>query len=738
MAGIWVQFGHALKESGDLKAAETAYRRSLEINELNADTHLQLGHVLKLQNRRQEAMSAYVRAAGLDAACISATHEIGRLARQGISVPAAVLEMSGPSRQDETEADARVWNTDAQMIVFDVSDLLSYFGNARLPTGIQRVQIEVVSSMLLSSDPAKIVRVCAYSEMVDDWVLISKTFFLNLCELSLRSGDRKEAEWLEIMRILGFHLLTAPKMQFKDGAALINIGTSWWLQNYFLNLRKIKRDHHVYYIPFVHDLIPIMTPEHCIKELTQDFIAWTLGVFHHADLFLAASEATRRDLITVAALLGHQKTMADVAVIPLNADFRPDTRGTLNPALPGRWGLEPGKFVLFVSTIESRKNHVAAFETWLDLIQNLGADSTPKLVCVGNPGWLNDAVHSKLRSNDALRQHVVMLSHISDDDLRSLYENCLFTIYPSLYEGWGLPVTESLCYGKIPLISDGSSLPEAGGRFAEYFELGNEHSFTVAAERLILDHDYRREREADIAEHFKPRAWAEVGAQVAAAAARFHPKTGSGSLRPLVRAVEPMPADLATYYPITRNFERRVWRGMVAGEMFRTGAGWWWPDDWGSWTKAAGGEISLALKGRHAPLRIYIRIRGAPAQPSDWVFEVARPLERRMAGTLNPEEYEWLVLDLPASKEGTTFQAKLSGCHSEDLGGLTHGADQRVVSVGVAGFYICEAGDLSARMAFAEAAGMGSFRSLTPGHEQRDASYSVRSQALKPISSLPS
>jgi Flp pilus assembly protein TadD len=73
---IWVQYGHALKESGDVFEAEAAYRKSIELDPNVADTHLQLGHALKIQGRRIEASTAYLRALALDPALDHASFEL--------------------------------------------------------------------------------------------------------------------------------------------------------------------------------------------------------------------------------------------------------------------------------------------------------------------------------------------------------------------------------------------------------------------------------------------------------------------------------------------------------------------------------------------------------------------------------------------------------------------------------------------------------------------------------------
>jgi tetratricopeptide (TPR) repeat protein len=95
---IWVQYGHALKESGNLVEAEKAYRQSLEFDAEVADTHLQLGHVLKIQDRRIEASAAYLRALVLDPGLEHATLELKGLGwTRGRIQLALRRERSGPS-----------------------------------------------------------------------------------------------------------------------------------------------------------------------------------------------------------------------------------------------------------------------------------------------------------------------------------------------------------------------------------------------------------------------------------------------------------------------------------------------------------------------------------------------------------------------------------------------------------------------------------------------------------------
>ena len=101
------------------------------------------------------------------------------------------------------------------------------------------------------------------------------------------------------------------------------------------------------------------------------------------------------------------------------------------------------------------------------------------------------------------------------DDI--LYRDCRFTFFPSFYEGWGLPVTESLSFGRVCLASDRASVPEAGGRFCAYLDPDNATGATAAARALIGNPEHLAALEADIRDGFRPVPWSDTAAAVLAA-----------------------------------------------------------------------------------------------------------------------------------------------------------------------------------------------------------------------------
>src|SRR5262249_40993330 len=95
------------------------------------------------------------------------------------------------------------------------------------------------------------------------------------------------------------------------------------------------------------------------------------------------------------------------------------------------------------------------------------------------------------------------------------YARCLFTVYPSLYEGWGLPVAESMASGKMCVASNRTSLPEVGQHFIDYFDPSDEADAISKIDRLIFEPGYLAAREAHLKAYFRPRTWADYVQAVA-------------------------------------------------------------------------------------------------------------------------------------------------------------------------------------------------------------------------------
>jgi glycosyltransferase involved in cell wall biosynthesis len=98
---------------------------------------------------------------------------------------------------------------------------------------------------------------------------------------------------------------------------------------------------------------------------------------------------------------------------------------------------------------------------------------------------------------------------LSDAELQQAYRSCLFTVFPSLSEGWGLPIAESLAHGKFCVASNRTSIPEAGGDLVDYFDPLNEDDALAKIERPLIDPGYLAAREAQLRAEYRLRTWGD-------------------------------------------------------------------------------------------------------------------------------------------------------------------------------------------------------------------------------------
>ena len=593
-AHAMISQGNVARDLAHWGQAARHYEKALALDPRLTHIWIQAGHMYKEDRAWERAVYAYAQAAKLaptDPTVIGWLFEIaGRLGNEDRRRVIKVLEANFPDAVFE-QAPPPTLLAGVREVVFDVSDLVAYFARARVPTGIQRVQIEVIRGLAADVSP----RICCAIEGRDAWVEIPTSVFNRITDIATDGGRYSAQDWVAALAALQLSLLLGEPIVFSDNAVLLNLGTSWWLQNYFLQVRNAQQQSNVEYVPFVHDLIPIITPHHCVDGLVEDFVFWATSVFNHASRFLVNSEATKRDLLAVARQMGRVISPDAVTVVRLDARFSIPERLSAPATVLNALGVGSQPFVLFVSTIESRKDHVGTLRVWQSLIARYGR-AVPKLVCVGNNGWLNEAFYELLASDETLSERVLLLSKISDRELGLLYEKCLFTVYPSTYEGWGLPITEALSYGKPVIAANNSSIPEAGGALALYFETGNLAQFAELVEQLSFDDRFRATVSQRIVDQYRPRNWTQVARQIHEAV------TASQSVKTVDRGIVP-----GLWYDLSRSRYHSVWAGSGSAEVFRVGRGWADVDRKGAWIRSSRASLLVDLPD-DGPYSIAIRL----------------------------------------------------------------------------------------------------------------------------------
>jgi glycosyltransferase involved in cell wall biosynthesis len=253
-------------------------------------------------------------------------------------------------------------------------------------------------------------------------------------------------------------------------------------------------------VPIVYDLVtfePGMRP----NRRSQVIERLTLGyAIRRSAALLAISQATADALIahfpaaaarTVVAVLGVTSTQA--------ADLPSDEAGALPPA----------GFVLAVGTLEPRKNLPRLVAAYGALDEEL--QQRHPLVVVGALGWETGETLDSLRS---LGERAKLLGYASDAALTELYRRCAVFCYPSLGEGFGLPVLEAMAAGAPVLTSDVSSLPEVGGDAVEYADPHKVPSIAAALTRTLSDEHLRSELTRRGRERASQFTWARFAERV--------------------------------------------------------------------------------------------------------------------------------------------------------------------------------------------------------------------------------
>jgi glycosyltransferase involved in cell wall biosynthesis len=245
----------------------------------------------------------------------------------------------------------------------------------------------------------------------------------------------------------------------------------------------------------IHDLYFLKHPEQC-ATLGGKFLAATVPRrIHKMDRIIVDSLSSKADVM---ALLGVPEEK--ISVIYLGVDqigFRPISDTGLLALIREEYCLPPN-YILTVATLEPRKNLdglLFAYKRLKAIVQ-----SPPKLVIVGRTGWQSEKIFDTVRELD-LHRDVIFTGYVSDAHLPILYNCALLFIYPSLYEGFGLPVLEAMACGLPVIVSDTASLREIAGESAILVDPENYYAIAEKMKDLIVQHSLReRLREKSLAQ----------------------------------------------------------------------------------------------------------------------------------------------------------------------------------------------------------------------------------------------
>ncbi|WP_081979791.1 glycosyltransferase family 4 protein [Dickeya chrysanthemi] len=348
-------------------------------------------------------------------------------------------------------------------VIFDCTALNGWVGN---PTGIQRVIGELGKSL---------------SEEMPETIT------------AIFNSDGSCYQYCIDSRAIGSQIF------LQCGDMIFASGHDWDHPEHFKNICKYAEDG-VFLSVLIYDIIPIKFPFTYTQEFFNRFENWLDKAIGIADSIFSISSSTKKDIEFYAK--NKNISIPDVQVLRIGDDL-PINTGSVSNDIVNKISTD---YILSVGTIEYRKNHIVLLNAYRYMIHNLDM-RLPKLYIVGRQGLYDSHIRLQVEGDPVLRGKVEILSGLNDTDLRYLYISALFTIYPSIYEGWGLPVSESLYYGVPCITSSSSSMLEIAPTltpFADPF-MTNEW---VEKIREWIDYPLRLEvARENIRKHYRKVSW---------------------------------------------------------------------------------------------------------------------------------------------------------------------------------------------------------------------------------------
>jgi glycosyltransferase involved in cell wall biosynthesis len=239
------------------------------------------------------------------------------------------------------------------------------------------------------------------------------------------------------------------------------------------------------FVTTVHDLSFLYYPDR-FRSLRRRYLQVFARIsVRRARRVIAVSESTKRDLVSVYDI---SPAKIDVVHNGVDASFRPLPADQV-AAFRQQKGL-PDRFVLFVGTLEPRKNVVRLVEAYARLPKG-----RPPLVLVGGKGWFYDEIFRRVEAME-LTDEVHFSGFVPAEDLPLWYNAADLFVYPSIYEGFGLPALEAMACGTAVITSTASSLPEVVGKAGKLVDPTDTEALATAMEQVLGDREMQEQMQA--------------------------------------------------------------------------------------------------------------------------------------------------------------------------------------------------------------------------------------------------
>lgn len=306
--------------------------------------------------------------------------------------------------------------------------------------------------------------------------------------------------WATERRLTPTSELIARKVKLTSDTWVVNGGLDWEHKD-LRSIRILKKSRPFKYVSIIYDIIPLLYPHFVVPSYVDILKKYFGELLWTADYALCISDTTKNDV--QAHMNEWRMPELEMDSWPLGCDIH--SGSDAGPLAHPRFATS--KYLLYVSTIEPRKSHRTIVDAFDHLIRSGQLDDDALCVFVGRTGWNIDNLLQEIRTNPLLKDRIVILSDVSDEELLALYQGARFVVFPSRYEGYGLSLVEAMGLGKACISSNTGSLREVGGDAPLYIPPHDIKAWGEAIRDFMNDDELLREYEERSTSRYQPITW---------------------------------------------------------------------------------------------------------------------------------------------------------------------------------------------------------------------------------------
>jgi glycosyltransferase involved in cell wall biosynthesis len=276
-----------------------------------------------------------------------------------------------------------------------------------------------------------------------------------------------------------------------------------------LNEFNIRANHKIITI---YDLIPVLMPNYFVREMQTLFQKILSRIDIHKDWVICISHSTKKDFCK---LTGMPEERVFVTHLGASNNFYKESNTNKIQETLDKYNIPQGRYILGLSTLEPRKNTAHLIRCFFKILLENKYDDV-YLVLAGSKGWLYEEIFQTADSHSSLKDKVIFTGFIDDKDLSSIYSGASFFVYPSLYEGFGLPPLEAMQCGLPVITSNNSSLPEVVGDAGIMVNATDESQLCQAMTKLLNDPNLCQQLSKQALQQSQNFSWEKCAAETIA------------------------------------------------------------------------------------------------------------------------------------------------------------------------------------------------------------------------------